>query len=104
MGGRDNGASQGGDCSTIAGGYSMTISCAPAAPTTIAVTVSLIGSDVVITDGSSFRSGCTLSGCDCTTKRGEVYKFTPSGFTGTETPNVAGSSGCSTTTLTGTKK
>lgn len=55
------------------------------------------GTDVVITDGSTLRVGCVLSGCTCTSKSGQAYAFEAGGFSSTEVHN-----GC-TIQVTGAK-
>ncbi len=100
--GSDSGSGSGASCGSIAGGYAIDEkfdgTCPSTTPITNSASVTVTGTDVKITNGTNFSNSCTLSGCDCSTKSGKVYKFTATGFTAVEND-----SGC-TRTMTGTKK
>jgi hypothetical protein len=95
-------AGSSGTCGDISGGYafdeSFSGSCPSTTPITNSVGVTVNGSAVVLNGGINYQVHCTLSGCDCTTASGDVFKFTNSGFTETQT-----SSGC-TINSSGTRK
>ena len=86
-----------GSCADVAGDYTIveTFSgtCPSTAPVNGSLTVSVTGSDAKLTNGTDFLVHCTLSGCDCTTKTGDVFKFSGSGFTASDV-----ASGCTPTT------
>lgn len=44
------------------------------------MSVTLDGDEAKITNGSDTLIHCTLSGCDCTTKSGDVFKWSADGF------------------------